>query len=70
MMNIDSIGARRLNQSEWSLECWLRLHDAYLSYRCHIFYGKRVLDIPDGKPKWSGIDEQSDLLDEQGRKKE
>lgn len=40
------------------------------SCSCHIFYGKRVLDIPDGKPKWSGIDEQSDLLDDEGRKKE
>lgn len=23
--------------------------------RCHMFYGQRVVDIPDGLPKWSGI---------------
>ncbi|KAL4892088.1 UPF0047-domain-containing protein [Aspergillus ambiguus] len=23
---------------------------------CHIFYSSRVVDIPDGKPKWSGLD--------------
>ncbi|KAI9822598.1 MAG: hypothetical protein M1827_000317 [Pycnora praestabilis] len=31
---------------------------------CHMFYGSRSLDIPDGKPKWSGINDQSDLLDD------
>ncbi|PYI01137.1 hypothetical protein BO78DRAFT_401536 [Aspergillus sclerotiicarbonarius CBS 121057] len=36
---------------------------------CHIFYGQRVLEIPDGKPKWSGLDGQSDLLDDDGQKK-
>ena len=28
---------------------------------CHMFYPRRVLDIPDGKPKWTGINDQSDL---------
>lgn len=22
--------------------------------RCHIFYSQRVVDVPDGLPKWSG----------------
>ncbi|KAL2755733.1 hypothetical protein ACRALDRAFT_1071051 [Sodiomyces alcalophilus JCM 7366] len=30
----------------------------------HIFYSRRVLDIPDGKPKWSGLDGQSELMSE------
>ncbi|PWY92229.1 hypothetical protein BO70DRAFT_276216, partial [Aspergillus heteromorphus CBS 117.55] len=38
----------------------LRLSD------CHIFYGQRVVDIPDGKPKWSGLDGKSDRLDDEG----
>ncbi|TFL03373.1 Mss4-like protein [Pterulicium gracile] len=29
----------------------------------HIFYSKRVVDIPDGKTKWSGMDEKSEQLD-------
>jgi hypothetical protein len=36
---------------------------------CHIFYDKRCIDIPDGKTKWSGMDEESDLLDDYGNKK-
>ncbi|KAI0009607.1 Mss4-like protein [Xylariaceae sp. FL0662B] len=32
--------------------------------QCHIFYGQRVVDIPDGKPKWSGLDGQSELMEE------
>ena len=66
MMRIDSTGGRRLRSGK-SLVSWMAYADCC---SCHIFYGKRVLDIPDGKPKWSGIDEQSDLLDEEGRKKE
>ncbi|KAK2017091.1 hypothetical protein LZ32DRAFT_644543 [Colletotrichum eremochloae] len=31
----------------------------------HIFYGQRVVDMPDGKPKWSGLDEKSELLEEE-----
>ena len=38
-----------------------------------MFYGSRVVDIPDGKPKWTGLDEQSELMDEedvhQGKKR-
>ncbi|KAH7303503.1 Mss4-like protein [Stachybotrys elegans] len=30
----------------------------------HIFYGQRVVDIPDGKPKWEGLDHKSRRLDE------
>ena len=29
-----------------------------------MFYGSRVVDIPDGKPKWTGLDEQSDLIED------
>ncbi|KAK9770418.1 hypothetical protein AB5N19_11447 [Seiridium cardinale] len=28
----------------------------------HIFYSRRVLDIKDGKPKWTELDEQSELM--------
>ncbi|KAL8933203.1 MAG: hypothetical protein Q9216_006471 [Gyalolechia sp. 2 TL-2023] len=31
---------------------------------CHMFYPRRVLDIPDGKPKWTGINESSDLIED------
>lgn len=27
-----------------------------------MFYPRRVLDINDGKPKWTGINDQSDLI--------
>ena len=30
--------------------------------RCHIFYGQRVVDIPDGLPKWREMDKKSDLI--------
>ncbi len=29
-----------------------------------MFYGSRVVDIPDGKPKWTGLDKQSDLIED------
>lgn len=31
---------------------------------CHMFYDRRVVDIPDGKPKWSGLNNQSDLIED------
>ncbi|MCJ1297735.1 hypothetical protein MMC08_000523 [Hypocenomyce scalaris] len=31
---------------------------------CHMFYGQRVVDIPDGKPKWTGINDQSELIED------
>ncbi|THC89258.1 hypothetical protein EYZ11_011291 [Aspergillus tanneri] len=34
---------------------------------CHICYTTRVVDLPDGKPKWSGLDEHSNRLDDVGR---
>lgn len=37
---------------------------------CHIFYSRRVVEIMDGKPKWSGIDNRSELLDDYGNKVE
>jgi len=32
--------------------------------RCHIFYSQRVMDIPDGIPKWTKIDKTSDLIED------
>jgi len=31
---------------------------------CHMFYPHRVVDIPDGKPKWSGLQNQSELIED------
>lgn len=31
---------------------------------CHMFYTQRVVDIPDGKPKWTGINGQSALIED------
>ncbi|WZH47350.1 Mss4-like protein [Fusarium acuminatum] len=30
--------------------------------QCHIFYASRVVDIPDGKDKWTKLDEKSELM--------
>ncbi|KAI1284698.1 Mss4-like protein [Xylaria sp. FL0933] len=30
--------------------------------QCHIFYSQRVVDLPDGKPKWVGLDIGSELM--------
>jgi hypothetical protein len=32
--------------------------------KCHIFYGQRVIDIPDGLPKWDGLDKKSNLIED------
>ncbi|KAI1084248.1 Mss4-like protein [Whalleya microplaca] len=32
--------------------------------QCHIFYSQRVVDMHDGKPKWSRLDGQSELMKE------
>ena len=29
-----------------------------------MFYSRRVVDIPDGKPKWTGLNEKSDLIED------
>jgi len=29
-----------------------------------MFYGQRVFDIPDGLPKWSGLNQSSDLIED------
>jgi hypothetical protein len=29
-----------------------------------MFYSQRVMDIPDGLPKWSGMAEESDLIED------
>lgn len=31
---------------------------------CHMFYTRRILDINDGKPKWSEINNQSELIED------
>lgn len=31
----------------------------------HIFYGQRVVDLPDGKPKWSGLNDKSEMMEEE-----
>ncbi|KAL4864506.1 hypothetical protein BDV12DRAFT_10364 [Aspergillus spectabilis] len=38
--------------------------------KMHIFYSERAMDIPDGKPKWAALDEQSDALDDYGKPKD
>ena len=32
--------------------------------RCHMFYGQRVMDIPDGLPKWTGLSNESELIED------
>jgi hypothetical protein len=29
-----------------------------------MFYGQRLVDIPDGKPKWSGMSGKSELIED------
>ena len=41
--------------------CWLMIAS------CHIFYAERAIEILDGKPKWAGINGNSELLDDLGR---
>ncbi|CAF9904078.1 MAG: hypothetical protein HETSPECPRED_003348 [Heterodermia speciosa] len=31
---------------------------------CHMFYNRRIVDIPDGKPKWDGINGSSRLIED------
>ncbi|KAI9647498.1 hypothetical protein NHQ30_003883 [Ciborinia camelliae] len=33
-------------------------------YRCHMFYSNRIVDIPDGLPKWTGLNDKSDLIED------
>ena len=39
-------------------------HRANILFRCHMFYGQRVMDIPDGLPNWSGLNDSSDLIED------
>lgn len=32
--------------------------------KMHMFYGERVMDIPDGLPKWTGLNNDSDLIED------
>lgn len=49
---------------------WIPLYtgvgDVDGSDRCHIFYKQRLLEIPDGKAKWAGMNGSSQLLDDFG----
>ncbi|KAL4904391.1 hypothetical protein BDW74DRAFT_154742 [Aspergillus multicolor] len=47
-------------------DTWRRTFES----RMHIFYTSRTMDIPDGKPKWAGLDEKSDALDDYGKPKD
>lgn len=29
-----------------------------------MFYNRRVVDIPDGKPKWTGLNDESELIED------
>ncbi|KAL3423163.1 hypothetical protein PVAG01_04910 [Phlyctema vagabunda] len=31
---------------------------------CHLFYSQRVVDIPDGLEKWTGMNDKSDLIED------
>ena len=33
-------------------------------FRLHMFYGQRCIDIPDGLPKWTGLNNESDLIED------
>ncbi|KAJ5754293.1 hypothetical protein N7533_003836 [Penicillium manginii] len=37
-------------------------------FRCHIYYEQRIMDLPDGITKWSAMNDQSDRLDDSGRR--
>ncbi|KAH9909614.1 glutathione-dependent formaldehyde-activating, GFA [Xylariomycetidae sp. FL2044] len=39
-------------------------HKKLFDPECHIFYSQRVVDLPDGKPKWTGLDRTSKLMKE------
>lgn len=40
-------------------------HDKeFFKPRCHMFYKERVIDVPDGLPKWSGMKDKSDLIED------
>ncbi|TID22799.1 Glutathione-dependent formaldehyde-activating family GFA [Venturia nashicola] len=32
--------------------------------KCHMFYKERVINIPDGLPKWSGMKDKSELIED------
>lgn len=32
--------------------------------RCHMFYDQRVVDVKDGTPKWTGLDDKSELIED------
>jgi len=33
-------------------------------FRLHMFYGQRCIDIPDGLPKWTGLNKESELIED------
>lgn len=43
---------------------WSEVFANERSFRSHIFYSQRVMDIPDGIPKWTKIDKTSELIED------
>lgn len=65
MMNREK---REKHSNQRMYTCYAVVHDeTNIVDRCHIFYEHRMLDIPDGLPKWSGMENTSDLLDDHGK---
>lgn len=62
LLNLDTPELRENFQNQW-VETEFSVITLTMS-RCHIFYPQRVADIPDGKPKWTGLDDKSELMDE------
>ncbi|KAI1327809.1 Mss4-like protein [Xylariaceae sp. FL0255] len=40
-------------------------HKKLFDPKCHIFYTQRVVDLRDGKPKWTGLDDKSELMEDE-----
>lgn len=45
----------------------MQMKDANAGIRCHIYYEQRMLDFPDGIPKWSEMNGHSQQLDDLGQ---
>ncbi|PKY08680.1 hypothetical protein P168DRAFT_286761 [Aspergillus campestris IBT 28561] len=57
-------GTIHFGDSQEEQDAWMKAFEI----SCHIFYSQRSLNILDGKQKWSGMDENSDLVDDYGKK--
>ena len=60
------------DRKNFDIRSALHMHEQCTAHRllyfskcsCHMFYPRRVVDILDGKPKWSGINNESDLIED------